>query len=483
MTTHKPFAHLPGDSPIQESSSSAAENSTTDEIPEIYHETVNDQSLDEKLEKPSPVSEQENSFHKNHDVNYFPDGGIRAWLCLLGGFLSVFTTWGVITSFGIFQSYYHTTLLNGHSSFQLGWISSLQLGCVFFGGVITGRPFDDGYFYHLLAAGSILIVVCFMLLAECTQYYQVLLCQGIGMGLGMGALFGPCLACTSAYFKKYRGFAMCVCSSGGGVGGIIFPIIANNLLGKIGFPWTMRVLGFIEVFLFAVMAIVMRDKLPFHVRQKYGRNSHQTSIFSLETWVDRTALKTPEYMFFVLGVSMCFFALYSPFAQIQSFSSYTIGAENTVTRYIVAILNSASTVGRLAVYFIAKYTGALNMTVTYSLLASICCYTMFTIHQEPNLIVFTIFYGIISGVVGTFPPFTVPHLTDDITKLGVRFGMCFFGLSLLTSFSVPVIGLTLGSDGHNFKAFSICCGSFFAAGCIFMLAGRISKAGIKLVVI
>lgn len=180
---------------------------------------------------------------------------------------------------------------------------------------------------------------------------------------------------------------------------------------------------------------------------------------------------------------MCFFALYSPFAQIQSFSSYTIGAENTVTRYIVAILNSASTVGRLAVYFIARYTGALNMTVTYSLLASICCYVMFTINQEPNLIVFTIFYGIISGIVGTFPPFTVPHLTDDISKLGVRFGMCFFGLSILTSFSVPIIGLTLGSDGHNYKAFSICCGSFFAVGCLFMLAGRISKAGLKLVVI
>lgn len=189
------------------------------------------------------------SYNKMHDPTYFPEGGLWAYLSLLGGFLSVLTTWGIITSFGVFQTYYKTDLFKHLSSFQLGWIQSLQLSCIFMGGVFTGRLFDDGYFYYLEIIGSTLIFVCFMLVAECTKLYQILLAQGVGMGLGMGMLFGPVLGCCSAYFKRKRGFAMCVCASGGGVGGIIFPIAANNLIQHVGFSWTIRILAFIELFL------------------------------------------------------------------------------------------------------------------------------------------------------------------------------------------------------------------------------------------
>lgn len=425
-------------------------------------------------------SEYDEPVNKLHDPSYFPDGGLQAWLCLLGGFFAVFTTWGIITSFGPFMSYYRTTLLRTSSSFQIGWISSVQLSCVFMGGVFTGKPFDNGYFYHLLVSGSILIVVMFMLLAECKEYYQVLLTQGVGMGLGMGMLFGPCLACTSAYFKKYRGLAMCVCSSGGGVGGIIFPIVSNNLLyvNKIGFAWTMRTLGFIELVLLSLMILVMRDRLPRSVRQKCNARKDSTSIFSLKQWVDPTALRSPEFVFFVIGVTCCFFGLYIPFAQIQAFAIH-INTKQEISRYIVSILNTTSTFGRLCVFFIANYFGALNMTIIFSICSAITCYCWFTVSSDASMILFALFYGFLAGVVGTFPPFCVPHLTDDITKLGTRFGMCFFSLSLMVSFSIPIAGLCLGADGTDYKASAILSGSVFAAGAVFMCLGRISKAGFK----
>lgn len=430
---------------------------------------------------PPPEENNNNNIiytNKLHDPTYFPDGGIRAWLCLIGGFLSVFNTWGVITSFGVFQSYYRTVLLTSSSSFQLGWISSLQLSCIFMGGVITGRPFDAGYFYVLEAIGSILIFVSFMLLAECTEYYQVLLAQGIGMGLGMGVLFGPCLACTSAYFKRYRGFAMCVCAGGGGFGGVIFPIAANNLLEKIGFPWTMRVLAFIELFCLLIMCAVMRDKLPFKVRQQFSKQKNTSSIFSLDSWIDKSALKSPEFMFFVVGVTFCFFALYTPFAQLQSYAIH-IDADPTITRYIISILNSTSTIARLSVFLIARYLGALNMTVVFSILAAASCYSLFTVDSNAGLVIFALAYGFLAGVIGTFPPFVVPHLTEDITRLGVRFGMCFLCLCLFLAFSVPLSGLTLGSNGTNYMHMSMFCGTLFIGGAIFMTLGRVGKGGLN----
>lgn len=418
------------------------------------------------------------SLNQLHDPTYFPDGGTRAWLCTFGGFLAVFVTWGVITSFGPFNVYYHDTLLPNASSFQLGWISSLQLSTVFLGGVLTGRPFDNGYFYHLLIGGSVMVFVCFMLVAECKEYYQVLLAQGLGMGLGMGMLFGPCLACTSAYFKKHRGLAMCICSSGGGFGGVIFPIASNHLLGLIGFAWTIRVLAFIELFCLLIMIAIMRDRLPFEVRQKYGAQKHNVSIFSIYAWVDMTALKSPEFMFFVFGVSLCFYGLYIPFAQIQAFAKYT-HIKGDISENIASILNSTSFIGRLVFFLIARYFGALNMTILFSLAASVTCFTLFTVKTDASMVVWALFYGFIAGIVGTFPPFCIPHLTQDITKLGTRFGMCFLSLSLFVSFSIPISGLVLGSEGRDYKNVSILCGSVFAAGGVLMTLGRVSYAGFK----
>ncbi|KAL2890449.1 Aspyridones efflux protein apdF [Ceratocystis lukuohia] len=59
-----------------------------------------------------------------------PDGGLRAWLVVLGGHLVVMNTWGVIVSFGIFQTYYTSSL--GKSRFAISWIGSSQIFLLFF---------------------------------------------------------------------------------------------------------------------------------------------------------------------------------------------------------------------------------------------------------------------------------------------------------------------------------------------------------------
>lgn len=444
-----------------------------------------DGSIDSDGNKKAAAGEVDDAFvfkDRMHDPTYFPEGGMQANMAMLGGFLAVFTTWGIITSFGVFQTYYKNVLLPELSSFQLGWIQSLQLSCIFMGGVFTGRPFDDGYFYHLEVFGSALIFVSFMLLAQCTELYQILLAQGVGMGLGMGVLFGPVLGCCSTYFKRRRGFAMCVCAAGGGVGGIIFPIAANNLLERVGFPWTIRILAFIELFCLAILIAVMRDKLPFHVRQMYAKKKYTTSIFSLSSWIDESALKSPEFMFFVAGATLCFFALYTPFTQLQSFALH-INADPHISRYIVAILNAAGVLGRFSVFLIARWFGALNMTVVLTLLAAATTFPFFTISSDATLVVFALFYGYLSGVIGTFPPFCIPHLTEDITRLGTRFGMCFFVLSIFTAFSIPLSGLTLGPNNDNYMAVSMFCGASFVAASVLLAMGRISKAGFKLVII
>lgn len=44
-----------------------------------------------------------------------PDGGLIAWIQVLGAFLVNLNNWGLVNSFGVYQAYYETQLLTSHS--------------------------------------------------------------------------------------------------------------------------------------------------------------------------------------------------------------------------------------------------------------------------------------------------------------------------------------------------------------------------------
>ena len=62
-------------------------------------------------------------------------------------------------------------------------------------GLLTGRLFDEGHLRLPVFIASALFVVCMFLTAECTQYWQFLLCQGFGIGVSM---LVPSVVCAPA---------------------------------------------------------------------------------------------------------------------------------------------------------------------------------------------------------------------------------------------------------------------------------------------
>lgn len=80
-------------------------------------------------------------------------------LQVLGSFFLYFNTWGVVSSFGSYQSYYEGALLKEASSFQISTIGSVQSFLMVFLGFVAGPVFDKGYLSLLLRTGSILIFV------------------------------------------------------------------------------------------------------------------------------------------------------------------------------------------------------------------------------------------------------------------------------------------------------------------------------------
>ena len=189
-----------------------------------------------------------------------PDGGFKAWTQALMGHLVVFNTWGYINSFGVFQTYYVDALNETPSA--ISWVGSVQIFLLFAIGSFSGRATDAGYFRATFITGSILQLVGIFMTSLSTQYWQLFLSQGICTGVGNGLLFTPALACISTYFSKKRALALAIAACGNATGGMVFPAIVETLLPKIGFSWTMRVLGFLMLGVTSVTLALMNTRLP-----------------------------------------------------------------------------------------------------------------------------------------------------------------------------------------------------------------------------
>lgn len=189
-----------------------------------------------------------------------PDGGLQAWTQAVMGHLIVFNTWGYINSFGVFQTYYVTRL--GHPPSDISWVGSVQIFLLFFVGTFSGRATDAGLFKVSFITGSLLQLLGVFMTSLSTKYWQLFLAQGLCAGLGNGLVFCPALALLATYFTKNRSVAIGIAACGSSTGGLIYPVIVQQLLPKIGFAWTVRVIGFVMLALQSITLAFAKTRLP-----------------------------------------------------------------------------------------------------------------------------------------------------------------------------------------------------------------------------
>jgi MFS family permease len=230
-------------------------------IPTSISKTFGESSLlSLQAEQPNSDVEISESEPKNEPAAPPPDGGLQAWLQVLIAHLVIFNTWGYINLFGVFQTYYLSTL--EQSPLQISWIGSVQVFLLFFIGTFSGRAIDAGYFRHTFVIGTVLILLGVFTTLVCTQYWQLFLAQGVCTGIGNGLLFCPTLAILPIYFNKKRVIVVRLAASGTTTGGIIIPGIFEALLPRVGFGWTLCVLGLIMLVFQVVYFLLARTRVP-----------------------------------------------------------------------------------------------------------------------------------------------------------------------------------------------------------------------------
>ena len=173
-----------------------------------------------------------------------PTSRWTAWAQIAAGHLIVFDTFGYIGSWGFFEAYYVDAFDRPLS--DIAWVGSIQIFLVYLIGALSGRALDAGYLRHILTIGCAMQILAIFSTSLVTSYWQLFITQGLLSGIGNGLVFCPIIALVSTYYDdSNRALAVAFVAMGGATGGMAFPAIAKNLLGQIGQPWTLRVMGFL----------------------------------------------------------------------------------------------------------------------------------------------------------------------------------------------------------------------------------------------
>ncbi|KAE9407339.1 MFS general substrate transporter [Gymnopus androsaceus JB14] len=369
------------------------------------------------------------------------DGGLRAWLVILGVSVLLF---GYVNSWGVFQAYYEENTLKEYSPSTIAWIGSVQYAFVLLPALFSGRLFDLGIFKLPFLAASIVVVVCTILVGQCTQYWHFFLCQGVGIGIGCGM-----------WFRRRRGLAMGITALGSSVGGTIFPIAAQNLIPKVGLPWTMRILGFILLFALVIPNLTLERRLP--PRNVSG------GLFNLAVF------KNPAFSTYAVAVITGFLGLYTVLTYID-LSALAIGVSQDMAFYLVAIANASSGLGRIMAGLMADKVGAINFIAPTTLLAGALSFAWPFAKTEYALIVIAVLYGFTCGAFVSGLLLPVFEL-GDVADAGRRTGMIMTVGAAGALCGIPISGAINKATG-GFEVVGYYAGSITVVSVIFMLITR-----------
>jgi hypothetical protein len=167
------------------------------------------------------------------------------------------------------------------------------------------------------------------------EFWQTMLAQGIGIGIGTGLIFLPALSVISQYFLKRRSLALGIVTTGSSVGGelatwhfetglikpgICLPIMLNNLIASHGFPKAVQYSGYLLLgVLIMACALVHPRFVPASLRTGPMKKPSPAALF-----------KSKPYSLLVAGLFFVAWGLFFPIFYIRRPQSFLVRYQLTI---------------------------------------------------------------------------------------------------------------------------------------------------------
>ncbi|KAJ5200080.1 monocarboxylate permease [Penicillium cf. griseofulvum] len=365
----------------------------------------------------------------------FPDGGLHAWLVVLGSWCACLPAMGLMNTTGVFADWLSTNLLSEYSHSSISWIFSVYMFFLLVGGVQFGPIFDRYGPKHLLVFGTIGLTIAVMVFSVSKEYYQFMLGFGVLGGISASMLFTPSVSIVNHWFFTGRALAIGIVATAGSIGGIIFPQIFNALVSSAGFGWAIRTLGFITLTLCSTGALLQRSRL------EHRKTSRRT--------IDFRPLREPIFTLTTIAIMFANIGATIPLTYLTSYARAN-GMSITQSYTLMSILNGTSILGRLLPGYAADHCGRFNAMIMTTSISGIITLSLWLKAGSNTAAIhsYTALFGFWSGSAISLSPVCVAQIshTEDFGK---RYGTAYIFVGLGVLVSLPIAGQILNVQITN----------------------------------
>lgn len=245
---------------------------------------------------------------------------------------------------------------------------------------------------------------------------------------------------------------------------MVFPAIAQSLLGRIGFAWTIRVMGFVMLFNAILVLLFSRTRLP---PRKPG------------PLIDWEALRESNYVLFCIGVFLAFWGLFFAYYYIRPFGRDVLQVSEYSSFNVLLVLNGLGVPGRMVPALLSDwYLGPVNTIIPFVFFSGVLLYCWIAIASLRGLYAWVAIYGFFGGGVQSLVLAASSSFTTDLEKNGGRIGIVLTVASFGCLSGPPIGGkLVQNQDGSYLNA-QIFAGTAVVCGSVLLLGARISQTGL-----
>lgn len=398
------------------------------------------------------------------DPDSFPDGGSLANMVVFGSFCGLIADFGIANSLGAIESYVSTNQLLNVDPKSVSWVFSVHLGVMYFGGVFFGQVFDTFGARIPLLAGTLVMCTGLFCTAESRTLWQFILSFSILTALGTSLAMSPLIGALSHWFLKKRAIACSVATVGGLLGGTIFPVMLQNLYGRVGYKWAIRILSFICLACMLVAILLVKERKPTAENPTAEHHRHPTGLSSLSALfkdsLDFSALKDIKFLSLTLAV---FLAETISVTTLTYLASYALsyGLTQSQAFLLLTVVNVSGIPSRLILGVLADKYGRFNVMIFSSLLTTVVVFGLWMPAAGHTAILFA--FAVLFGVSTSAVISLIGACTGQICsaeQFGKYYGFVYFQLGFLTILVMYLLSLVIGdglkSSYRNFVAFEGC---------------------------
>ncbi|MCA0241546.1 MAG: MFS transporter [Proteobacteria bacterium] len=266
-----------------------------------------------------------------------------AWTVVWACFTALAVIFGVAYSFAAFFEPLQQQFQARRADLSL--MFGLSGGLYFVLGAGAGLLADRVGPRAVTSAGMVCIAAGLLGASVASSMAGVIGAYGLGVGVGIGLVYTPAIACVQPWFTRRRGLAAGLASAGIGAGTLVLPLLVAALLGVLDWRGALRAL--------ALLVLVAGLAGTWLLRRAPAASARAGAVAGTPL---AQALRSPAfgwmYLMCVLGAP----AMFIPFAHVSA-AARDAGIDEVRAVGLVGLIGVGSLVGRFAIGALADRLG------------------------------------------------------------------------------------------------------------------------------